>query len=194
MSDKQIVLSWRTDPKAMDAKLKNLSLLFILIFTMDFLGTAMVKAELEPGRPLPVFILPSLDSQVVDLQDYLGKVVIIHLWKCQWNQCRAEIPHLQKVQEKYSPDKVVILSINVLDKKGRVAAEVEKYKMNYTVLVGRGENLTSEYKIKKLPHLFILDQKGFIYTSERFLKEDEIIIILDKLIDQQEKDGINESN
>jgi hypothetical protein len=67
----------------MDAKLKNLSLLFILIFTMDFLGTAMVKAELEPGRPLPVFILPSLDSQIVDLQDYLGKVVIIHLWKCQ---------------------------------------------------------------------------------------------------------------
>jgi peroxiredoxin len=185
MSDKQIVLSWRTDSKTMDAKLKNLSLFFILIFTMDFLSTAMVKAELEPGRPLPVFILPSLDSQVVDLRDYLGKIVIIHLWKCQWNQCRAEIPHLLKVKEKYSPDKVVILSINVLDKKGRVEAEVEKYEMNYTVLVGRGENLTSEYKIKKLPHLFILDQKGVIYTSERFLKEEEIIKVLDKLIDQQ---------
>ena len=88
----------------------------------------------------------------------------------------------------------MILSINVLDKKGRVEAEVEKYEMNYTVLVGRGENLTSEYKIKKLPHLFILDQKGVIYTSERFLKEEEIIKVLDKLIDEQEKAGIKESN
>ena len=178
----------------MDEKLKNLSFLFILIFVMDFLCSGAAQAELEPGRPLPVFTLTSLDSQIVDLQDYLGKIVIIHLWKCQWNQCRAEIPHLLKVQEKYPPDKVVILSINVLDKKGRVEAEVEKYEMNYTVLVGRGKNLTSEYKIKKLPHLFILDQQGVIHTSERFLKEEEIVKVLDELLDEQEKAGIKESN
>ena len=99
-----------------------------------------------------------------------------------------------KVQEKYHPDKVIILSINVLDKKGRVEAEVKKYKMNYTVLVGRGENLTSEYEIKKLPHLFILDQRGVIHTSERFLKDEEIMQALDELLREQEKTEIEGSN
>jgi len=75
----------------------------------------------------------------------------------------------------------------VINKKGRVEAEVKKYKMNYTVLVGRGQNLTSEYEIKKLPHLFILDPKGFIHTSKRFLKKEKIMEALDELLSEQEK-------
>jgi hypothetical protein len=93
---------------------------------------------------------------------------------------------LLKVQEKYGSEKVVILSINVLNKKGRVKAEVKKYKMNYTVLVGRGKNLTSEYEIKKLPHLFILDPQGIIHTSERFLKKEKIMEALEELLNKQE--------
>ncbi len=168
--------------------------LFILIIVLGFICTSTTQAELEPGLPLPLFKLTSLDGQEVKLQDYLGKVVIIHLWKCQWNQCRAEIPHLLKVQEKYNSENVVILSINVINKKGRVEAEVKKYKMNYTVLVGRGKNLTSEYEIRKLPHLFILDPKGNIHTSKRFLKKEKIMEALDELLSEQEKTEIEGSN
>jgi hypothetical protein len=67
-----------------------------------------------------------------------------------------------------------------------VEAEVKKYKMNYTVLVARGKNLTSEYEIKKLPHLFILDPEGIIHTSKRFLKKEKIMEALDELLKQQE--------
>jgi cytochrome oxidase Cu insertion factor (SCO1/SenC/PrrC family) len=57
--------------------------LFILIIVLVFICTTTTQAELEPGLPLPLFKLTSLDGQEVKLQDYLGKVVIIHLWKCQ---------------------------------------------------------------------------------------------------------------
>jgi len=178
----------------MNAKLKIFLSIPILIITLNFAGVKTSKAALEPGVPLPVFKLTSLDGQEIALQDYLGKIVIIHLWKCQWNQCRAEIPHLLKVQEKYNPEKVIILSINVLNKKGRVEAEVEKYKMNYTVLVGRGKNLTSDYEIKKLPHLFILDRRGIIHTSERFMKDEEIMKALDELLQEEEKTELEGNN
>jgi hypothetical protein len=60
--------------------------------------------------------------------------------------------------------------------------------MDYTVLIGRGFELTSLYKIKKLPHLIILDQKGVIQSSERFLKTEEIQQVLDRLlVNQKEK-------
>lgn len=74
------------------------------------------------------------------------------------------------------------MSINVIDKEGQTKAEVDKYEMNYTVLVGRGEQLTSKYKINKLPHLFILDQKGVIQRSERFLKAEEIKKVVGRLL------------
>lgn len=62
--------------------------------------------------------------------------------------------------------------------------------MDYTVLLGRGFELTSLYKIKKLPHLIILDQKGIIQSSERFLKTEEIKQVLDRLyVNKKEKAG-----
>ena len=61
-------------------------------------------------------------------------------------------------------------------------AEVKRYNMHYNVLLGRGHELTSLYKIKKLPHLFILDQKGVIQSTKRFLKTEEIKLVLDRLL------------
>ena len=66
--------------------------------------------------------------------------------------------------------------------------------MNYTVLVGRGKNLTSEYEIKKLPHLFILNPKGIIHTSKRFLKKEKIMEALDEILTEQEKVDIEGDN
>ena len=54
--------------------------------------------------------------------------------------------------------------------------------MDYTVLLGRGANITSDFKVTKLPHLFIIDQKGIIQGSDRFMKEKEIKNLLDKLL------------
>jgi hypothetical protein len=82
----------------------------------------------------------------------------------------------------------------VLNKKGRVAAEVEKYKMDYTVLVGRGENLAKDYKIKKLPHLFILNPKGIIHTSERFLKSEKIMEALNHILRKKKKTEVQGVN
>ncbi len=92
-----------------------------------------------------------------------------------------------EIKKQYKEDELVILSINVLNRKGRVVSEVKKYKMDYTIMVGRGEKLTQTYQIKKLPHLFILDREGIIHTSERYLKEDDIKKRLDDLFSKIEK-------
>ena len=70
----------------------------------------------------------------------------------------------------------------MINQKGQTEAEVKKYNMDYTVLLGRGHELTSLYKIKKLPHLFILDQQGVIQASERFLNTEEIKQVLDRIL------------
>jgi len=93
---------------------------------------------------------------------------------------------LLKIKEQLDPEKVAIVSINVLDQEGQVKAEVEKYKMDYTVLVGRGQQLTARYKITKLPHLLIIDQDGVIQTSERFLTAEKIRPIVEQLLKKLE--------
>jgi len=63
--------------------LTSLSFLVILLSTSMLFGMDDPKIGLEPGKLLPSFKLPSLEGKEIDLQDFLGKVVIIHLWKCQ---------------------------------------------------------------------------------------------------------------
>jgi len=59
--------------------------------------------------------------------------------------------------------------------------------MDYTVLSGRGKGITSKYKITKLPHLFIIDEKGVIHTSKRFLPAEGIRAVLDELLKEPKK-------
>lgn len=60
------------------------SLLLIMLFSSLM---AFEKDEtqigLEPGKVLPTFKLPNLEGKEIALQEFLGRVVIIHLWKCQ---------------------------------------------------------------------------------------------------------------
>ncbi len=55
--------------------------LFVLLSSTILIINAY--AGLEPGKKAPDFQLPSLaDGKEIALKDFLGKVVILHLWKC----------------------------------------------------------------------------------------------------------------
>jgi len=98
---------------------------------------------------------------------------------------------LLEIKKQYDPKDVVILSINIKNKKGQVEAEVKRYKMDYTVLVGRGLKVTSALKVRRMPHLFIIDKKGVIHTSQRYLKTDKIKAALDEILAKANAKQIN---
>jgi len=60
------------------------SLLLIVLFSsLMGIGKDDPQIGLEPGKILPTFKLPNLDGKEIALQEFLGRIVIIHLWKCQ---------------------------------------------------------------------------------------------------------------
>ena len=87
-----------------------------------------------------------------------------------------------EIKAEYDSAQVAIISINVLNIKGQVQAEVKKYKMDYTVLLGRGAKISSDLKITRLPHILIVDQEGIVRASERFLKAEDIKKVLKKIL------------
>jgi len=56
-------------------------LIFLLIIVNVW--ASEVQAQLKAGEKLPALKLPSLKGEEIQLQDFQGKVVIIHLWECQ---------------------------------------------------------------------------------------------------------------
>jgi len=146
--------------------------------------TTGVMADIEPGTPVPDITLISQDGEKIQLHDMLESVTVLHLWKCNWLQCRAEIPHLKKVMPDYEGKPVKFISVNTRDPKGQVKAEIKRYKIDYPVHLGRGQKITEKFKVMKLPRLILIQSDGTIYKDVMFLKAKELKADIDKLLEE----------
>src|ERR1700720_1238294 len=81
----------------------------------------------------PEFKLDGLDGKVLTLAGARGKVVLLNFWATWCGPCRAEIPDLIALQQKYK-DQLQIIGLTVDDEDASVIQEVvARTRINYPV-------------------------------------------------------------
>jgi len=121
-----------------------------------------IGAEKEWGNA-PDFTLPELEGNSLTLSDFKGKVIILNFWATWCPPCRREIPDFVELYENYKDRGLLIIGVN-LDGGDRslVKQFSEKYKINYSVVLGN-VNVTEDYGgIRAIPTTFIIDREGNI--------------------------------
>lgn len=113
-------------------------------------------------KPVKTFSLETLDGQLVRSADYRGKVLILNFWATWCPPCRAEIPDLVALQEKYR-DQVVVLGIS-LDEvpAAEVRAFAERYKVNYPIAMATPAIYSAFPGLGTLPMSLIVDRDGLV--------------------------------
>jgi len=115
----------------------------------------------EPAR-VGDFSITDFSGKVHTAENLRGKVVLVNFWATWCPPCRAEIPDLIKLQDKYR-DRLVVIGISedegpVEDVKAFVAAQ----RMNYPVAMTTPE-LSKVFKgVSALPTTFVIDPEGLI--------------------------------
>ena len=111
-------------------------------------------------KPAPAFTLKDLDGREISPASLRGKVVIVNFWATWCGPCRAEIPDLVALQEKYK-DTLQVIGISEdeagVDVVKRFAAE---HKINYPVAMTTPEIEKLFPGISALPTSFILDRES----------------------------------
>ena len=81
------------------------------------------------------FTVTDLDGKTISMADLKGKVVLVNFWATWCPPCRAEIPDLVRLQEKYR-DKLVVLGISEDEDASpqEVKAFGAEQKMNYPIV------------------------------------------------------------
>jgi thiol-disulfide isomerase/thioredoxin len=136
--------------------------------------TAQASALVDPGagtekvtlrffrdpRPAPAFTVRDLDGREISPASLRGKVVIVNFWATWCGPCRAEIPDLVALQEKYK-DTLQVIGISEdeapVDVVRRFAAD---HKVNYPVAMMTPEIEKLFPGISALPTSFILDRES----------------------------------
>jgi thiol-disulfide isomerase/thioredoxin len=121
--------------------------------------------------PAPDFKLTALDGKPVTLAGAHGKVILLNFWATWCGPCRAEIPDLVELQNKYK-DRLQILGLVVDDDDPDAIKEfTEKFGINYPVALASDEIRMQYGGIAALPTSFVLDAEGRIVQKHEGLRD-----------------------
>jgi thiol-disulfide isomerase/thioredoxin len=112
------------------------------------------------GEQAPDFTLVSLNGEEISLSDYRGKKVFINFWASWCNPCQIEMPDIQKLDNNY--DDVVILAVNLREKRGEVAEFLMFNGYTFTTLLDQTGEVANKYLVRGIPTSYVLDEKGII--------------------------------
>lgn len=123
------------------------------------------------GKPSPQFDYENFKGGKTKLADLKGKYIYIDLWATWCAPCRAEIPYLQKMEEKYHDKNIEFVSISI-DK----AKDNEKWKKFITDKKLGGVQLFADkdwesefvmnYGVTGIPRFILIDPKGNVVSSD----------------------------
>jgi thiol-disulfide isomerase/thioredoxin len=103
----------------------------------------------------------------VRLSNYGGRVVLLEFWATWCPPCRASIPGIEKLHEKYGDKGLTVLAVSVDDGGwDDVRAFVRENGIKYSVLKGT-EEVASAYGARSIPMLLLIDRTGAI--ARRYL-------------------------
>jgi peroxiredoxin len=90
------------------------------------------------------FTLKDMHGKEVTLASFRGKPIILNFWATWCGPCKAEIPALVELADKYRAQQLTILGVSVDDSPDDLKRFAAEYKMNYPVLVGLGQDELQE--------------------------------------------------
>ena len=115
------------------------------------------SAALKVGDTLPDLASFKLEGKLPDALK--GKIIVVDFWASWCAPCAKSFPVLDELQKKYA-DRVIVLAVNVDDKKARMDGFMAKHPVSFTVVRDAEQKLVAAVEPATMPTSFILDATG----------------------------------
>lgn len=125
------------------------------------------QARSATQPPLPVttpepaynFTLKTLTGDVVSLEDFRGKWVLLNFWATWCVPCAKEMPYLQQIA---AEGDMVVLGVNFNESPATVEKFVKEHNLTFPVLMEPDDVILTMYKVRALPRTFVISPDGRI--------------------------------
>lgn len=129
-----------------------------------------LETKINNFPPAPVAVstadIKALDESTFKIEDKKGKILLLNLWATWCGPCRAEMPELVAMQEKYKDQNFEIIGLNTDDETPEeIKMFVETMKLNYTIAWTDDKLMSELLKLSKfngIPQTFVIDREGHL--------------------------------
>lgn len=144
-----------------------------LLVVSSFTYSQTQSSEENQAVEVVNFSLKSTEGETVELRDYKGKFVVIHIATTWCPYCNAEAPYLEEIYKEYKDKNVEVLIIAVKEPKELVQERIKnRFELSFPVLLDTEGLVAASFAPKDvLPEL----------------ARDEIMLASNLLIDPQGK-------
>jgi len=139
---------------------------------------ALPAARWPPwAKPPPGFSLTDLDGHALNLSDFRGTAVVLNFWASWCGPCREEPPELQSVADRFQPQGVTDLGIDVQEDAAVARRFARDRGVRFPVVLDRDGGGALRYGVSGLPFAIIVGPDG---------------VLLDQLIGQVTAEMVSE--
>jgi peroxiredoxin len=125
------------------------------------------SAAATVGAAAPDFTLRTLNGPNMRLQEQRGKVVLVNFWATWCGPCRKEMPHLNRLSDKYKSAGLVMMGVNVDDDVRKAAEVAGKLAVSFPVLLDTDKAVSKLYDLNAMPSTMVIDRSGRVRYLHR---------------------------
>ncbi len=149
--------------------------LCIGLLSMANLAGTHAMAAVQVASQAPDFTLHAMKGPNTRLQELRGRVVLVNFWATWCGPCRQEMPHLNRLHEKYKRAGLVLLGINVDDDPANAASVAAKLGIQFPVLLDTDKKVSDQYDLQAMPSTYLIDRDGKVrYVHRGYLDGYEV--------------------
>jgi thiol-disulfide isomerase/thioredoxin len=131
-------------------------------FKRERSGKADEAKNAAEGKPLPAFKSEQwANTDPLDLAKLKGKVVVIDFWTFWCGPCKAAVPKLNELHQKYSKEGLVILGVHSDPDTAKGVAGVTEFGIKYPAAFDGGK-LFKALGCDSYPDYVVVDRKGIV--------------------------------
>lgn len=116
------------------------------------------------GSPAPNFSLHDLNGNMVNLEETLGKVVLLNFWATWCGPCRVEMPFFERTYAEFKDEDFIVLAVDFDEPVEAVRTFQEELNLNFPILLDPGGEVQRAYRVLGYPTSVLIDREGLIHA------------------------------
>jgi len=138
---------------------------FTIFLAIGVMGTTTATSRSGKelvGKKAPSFVAPKVGGQLVSLENYKNKPLVLNFWASWCPPCRDETPGMERIWRKYEDQGVVILGINVQDGEKEAERYISEFGITFSNALDLDGSITVDYGVTGLPVTFFIDNDSVV--------------------------------